>query len=376
MDDPEPPIYSAEQLPALRRNLIQWQRHQGVRYMELMVAGGFQALTPNARTPAEAAEALISEEVARLGAAELFYAGDSVVDLVLGAAPSMPLFAPRPWDFPAPTGMILFGKPLVYREIFDKEIELAAQLGFDPEVATGGNPQVEIVAAAWGPWSPQTGHPVWMRGQKFEGIRQWDPAGGVWITFYAHPRNRNSADTLKLSPAQRARLFTATPPLNQETEVSFAFAPAEGDPFPPGLTAGDYVLKPNEQSPGTAWVRVLLAVFGLLKQENLTETSQEALTRAERKRHERDGLPAPKAVHLIRLRGRRDHGGPAAGESGGHLTKRFPVGPFWRQQWYPSARVHRPLLIPQYWKGPEDAPVTGAERVRVFPAPQPPPPPV
>lgn len=374
MDDPEPPIYTAEQLPVLRRNLIQWHRHQGPQFMELMVAGGHQALVPGAVTAAEAAEALIGEEIARLERAELFYAGGGVVDLVLGAAPSMPLFAPKPWDFPAPAGMILFGKPLAHREIFDREIKLAEQLGFDPVVATGGYPDVEVVAAAWGPWSPQTGHPAWMRKQKYEGVRHWDAAGGVWITFYAHPRNRASADTLKLSEQRRVRLFAATPPLNQETEVAFAFAPDEGEPFPAGFTAEDYILNPDEQTPATAWVRVLLAVFGLLKQENLTETADEVVPRAERKRHERDGLPAPKAVHLIRLRGRRDHGGAAGGESGGHLTKRFPVGPFWRQQWYPSAKVHRPKLIPQYWKGPEDAPVTGAERVRVFPTPQPPPP--
>jgi hypothetical protein len=35
----------------------------------------------------------------------------------------------------------------------------------------------------------------------------------------------------------------------------------------------------------------------------------------------------------------------------------------WRQQWYPSRNVHRPIWITPHIKGPEGAPLLGGERV-------------
>lgn len=357
--------YDADQLPRIRRELLDWQRTQGAFWMHQMIAVGQQSILPNAATQAEQARVLATEEAGRLEAAELFYAGADVVDLVSAAAPSMPLFAPRPWDFPAPAGMILFGKPLVSRPIYDHERELAKNLGLDTRVM--GDGEYQVVAAVWGPWSPQTADPAWLRGSKPGAVRQWEPAGGIWMTFYT--ARQDLADLAHLKPAARARLAAMTGPLNQENEVAFALQPEPGE-VPEGFTAEDYLI-PDTEGSVTPWARAALAVFQLMRQERITERSSQHVPRAEQKRYTRAGLIPPGKVHLVKLRGRAARGTATPGASGRGLSVRFPVGPFWRNQWFPSQQVHRPILIAQFFKGPEDAPFVGADRVRIIAAPPP-----
>jgi hypothetical protein len=113
----------------------------------------------------------------------------------------------------------------------------------------------------------------------------------------------------------------------------------------------------------------VLSAFQVALQANLTETEQIPTPRAERRRTERLKLPKPiptREIQIVRLRPRpKRHESPAPGRTGtgGSHSVRYPVRPFWREQWVPSLGDHRPRLIASHWRGPEDAPIQGAERV-------------
>lgn len=84
----------------------------------------------------------------------------------------------------------------------------------------------------------------------------------------------------------------------------------------------------------------------------------------------RRSLPANyHGEHFIReivLRSYAKHESHGDTEEGGHLTARHIVRGHWRNQWYPSRDVHKPLWIEAYIKGPEGTPLRdGTQLVKV-----------
>lgn len=92
----------------------------------------------------------------------------------------------------------------------------------------------------------------------------------------------------------------------------------------------------------------------------------------------RTGLPAPKnkaarkrtaavqrdldALRMIELRAGTDHAAAYTGTTSAY-RHRWMVRGHWRQQWYPSLGLHRPVHIAPYLKGPADAPLLTGEKV-------------
>jgi hypothetical protein len=68
---------------------------------------------------------------------------------------------------------------------------------------------------------------------------------------------------------------------------------------------------------------------------------------------------------IVRLR--REAGDEPPGEENGeaNYSHRFIVSGHWRNQWYPSEKLHRQIWISPYVKGPEDKPLIVRPR-RVF----------
>lgn len=364
---------AAADVPRLRRECAEWTARRGAEMNELMIGYGRGTLVPTVLGPALAAEALAAEEAARLGAAELFYAGPDVVELVNAAAPSMPEFAPRAWDLPAPCGLIVFGAPLATRGPTPEE-ELFAELHGAPQTVLQDIQTTEVIAAGWGPWDPTVPH--WATSLTQQGkqahLRQPHGGGWVWMSFYTLPGEAAKAQILEAIAAARTAAARAQATaaldfhgrgLTNENEFAFALCP---DEFAEGTTEDDYKL-PDAEGTLSVWARAVLATFQLMRQPKITTTADEPIARPERRAHVRARIPEPSAVHTVTLRGRpAEPHAPAADGTGRTLSVRFPVGPFWRNQWYPSQQTHRPKLIPQYMKGPADAPVVGAERVRII----------
>lgn len=106
--------------------------------------------------------------------------------------------------------------------------------------------------------------------------------------------------------------------------------------------------------------RTIRAIW-LLMQQPLALTSEVQADRPARKRLHRMGQDAP-AVRVIELR-RPKHSGSEPGESGRNYVHRWITRGHWRQQWYATRQVHRPVWIAPHVKGPEGAPMIGGEKV-------------
>jgi len=106
----------------------------------------------------------------------------------------------------------------------------------------------------------------------------------------------------------------------------------------------------------------MMALFRLIQQGNIMD---EARTKAPRHlvdRAKKLGQPKPKAVRVISLR-RREGSGRSNGATDRTYFHQWYVRGHWRNQWYPSRGVHRPVWISPHLKGPDDAPVLTGTKV-------------
>jgi hypothetical protein len=114
--------------------------------------------------------------------------------------------------------------------------------------------------------------------------------------------------------------------------------------------------------------RRLAALWLLLSQPGMVSMSVSSGSRGERRRAQRGGSAAPD-VAIIDIA--RRHASATAADvgppTGRHHHVRYPVSGHWRQQAYGEARAYRrPTWIAAHWRGPDDAPISNVEHVRVF----------
>lgn len=108
-----------------------------------------------------------------------------------------------------------------------------------------------------------------------------------------------------------------------------------------------------------AWARLFIKSVWLLMRQPLAAQEDVEYDRAARKRLARKAIE-PRPVRVITLR-RPASSGP--GDSDREYHHQWIVRGHWRQQWYPSREVHRPVWIAPHIKGPEGAPLLGGEKV-------------
>lgn len=102
------------------------------------------------------------------------------------------------------------------------------------------------------------------------------------------------------------------------------------------------------------WWRVVQTTLRLM-QQRIAHRASATPDRAARREGNRRGFHERDVV-VVRLRRERgEHKEPTGEEA--NYSHRFIVGGHWRNQWYPSAHVHRQIWISPYVKGPEDLPL-------------------
>lgn len=258
----------------------------------------------------------------------LFLADEDMVDLLDTAAPSMPDQELAITDFIAPDGFVFCAKPLPDR--------------------SGVPPEVPIRALSWA-YLPADS-PL---------LDASPPGEAVLITAYVDlaevARARGLLDgDFQIAPNMPRYIANATVVWTVGSLIGQVFGgvPPEG-PYTPGF-----------------YQRVLAAFWTLAQQPKMTSTIEQPPGRpADQRRYKRAGIANPTApVHVVRLHHRapETQTGPAGAtgaESGRKVGVRFPVRGFWRRQWYASVQQHRHIWIDPHWRGPEDAPVVGGERV-------------
>lgn len=359
-----PDTFHPGDVPALRRELLDWLGDgRGLRFHALMShsAGsmmGLPHLDGHPHVMRTYAEMVVAHETRTLRAADLYYVTPEMTELVRAAAADLPAFAPDPDDFPTPSGLIVFGTPLVS---YQRPEHTAAVV--DGRIVTGLAPgadheEIGVSACTWGP---------------FNAAGKW-ARGGVWMSFY-----RNRAEMLANILDERIRdgIRADNPRLVPDNEygIQYPTSDEQRDRLEQELAAKD---APAWTS---YWAKHLMATLLLMRQP-LVYQRTEPVRRGLRRQLERAGYPSG-GIRILDARPRRyttvprdaepdTPTGPEETEPGGtrKISVRFPVRGFWRNQWYPSRGVHRPRWIDPHWRGPEDAPIVHPERVRVL-RPQP-----
>ncbi|MFI9558839.1 hypothetical protein [Nonomuraea endophytica] len=353
--------FEAADVPALRRDLLAWVRDgRGHAFHSLMSlnAGtlfGRPDLDGHRGLMRSYAGMLCAQEARTLAEAELYYVTGEMTAIVHAAAETMPAFAPSADDFPTTSGFIVFQQPL----LTCRRPEHTAAVFINGRLAVDARDKpyedVDIIACSWGPWNAGG---------------QWTH-GGVFMSFY---RDRRAVLEGLVDDRLAAGLRSDYAPLVPDNEYGIAFDPARRAQLEQELTEHDNLDYTSH------WAKRLLTTLLLMRQPLIYQRT-EPIRRGLRRQLERAGQPT-RDILILDARPRRyettatpsapgEQGHGQADESapdvqGRKLAVRVPVRGFWRNQWYPSRQVHRPLWIDPHWRGPEDAPIVHPERVRVL----------
>ena len=312
-------------LPLLRDEVRADVREWGPATFAAAIKAGRQDCRP-LLPDHEAAELLASDEMNRLESADLYFVSSPMVQLARVAAEAMPELTVMPEDLPSEHGFIFFQEPI-------GTVDYGEEMGL-----TQRSP---IVGASWGIWH--------------DAPAQW-PHGGIWVTWYADRdamvrASGMTASQERLVRGRRSRLI-------QDNGSQIPFYP---EPLPVSTSDGvqSYREAIEDGRSLLEWVGILKTVWVLMGQ---TVASVEAAKydRAARRRIQQKGKEPP-PVRVISLR--RPVGASAEGESDREYHHQWIVKGHWRQQYYPSRGVHRPVWIAPHIKGPEGAPMLGGEKV-------------
>jgi hypothetical protein len=303
------PPFRPVDLPELRREMAHWADSA---YAESWWHGFNEERRSRPRSPDEPepperhglAGAVIAE-------ADLFYVEADMTELAKHASESFPDFTLTPEDLPSDYGVLYSPEPL-WR--------------FDRDAVHG---------VAWGPLHPDL----------------WE-ISGIGVVYLLHRDDMIVADGIT-DPTQQAWIRQSLPQLHIRGGMSVW---EYGDPALEDLE--DIKRRGLPTSPAM----IVKAAWVLMQQEGLARESEVELDRMSKKRLRRNGGDPEAKVRLITLR-RPTKPASERGMSERDYQHQWVVRGHWRQQWYPSRNVHRPIWITPHIKGPEGAPLLGGERV-------------
>lgn len=260
---------------------------------------------------------IVAAERKRVGLAELYYVSEDMTALASIAGRTLPGYLLQREDLPSDFGIIYFAGDAIGKSWGDQGEE------------------ANLCAFAWGVLPPQ----------------ETFPRGAVWISSYTLgvEVDQTAVVSGRITSEQADMLRTMLPRWRYDNEFLWLFG-EEAE-----LTGEDF-----EGSALDEWGRTIRAAWTLMQQP-ITTTAPEPVDRHTRKRAEREQVDLA-AVRVVRLR----HASSADAqrmETDREYRHRWIVKGHWRQQWYPTRKVHRPVWISPHIKGPEDAPILGTEKV-------------
>ena len=131
----------------------------------------------------------------------------------------------------------------------------------------------------------------------------------------------------------------------------------------PLLVAHDLVHTKGEGDVDAQWVTYIRVLHRLMS-ERIVTSNRYRPSRPARREAQRRGMPDVRDVVVVELRRVSVSKDEEPGEA--HYSHRFMVRGHWRNQWYPSLKVHRQKWVHGYVKGPEDQELVLKERVWVW----------
>jgi hypothetical protein len=331
---PEP-----KQLPELRGKLASWLAERGSGfYLEVLLTGSQQVRPPGPL--ATSASRLADQERRRVADSDLYWVSAEMTELALHAGRQLSRYELYAHDLPSRSGFMVFQTPLATTD--------------------SHGIQVEIVAVSWGIIEAAQ-LPLLARDRLLE-VPVGDDwhQGAVWFTFYSHPQSVVETTLRRYGADAEVTWLCDVGPFMPDNELLWAL---------------DQLAEPGGEDNTSAWGTTVVAAW-LLMQQPLTTHSTQRPPRPARRRLQRAGLPTGD-VQLLHVR-RPDRRAPAAphaeegsdtgGEAGGRqYSVRWWVGGHWRR--YHTGPGRQRLVrrwIDPYLAGPDDKPVQGTERVKVW----------
>jgi hypothetical protein len=268
--------------------------------------------------------ALLRMEESKLLCADPIFVESEFCDLVESARKTFKPEPIHPQDFMTPQGFMYFQRPL----------SLSSRNPENPVLLTG---------ASWTPmyFTDREGN----HGRVYEGednpyrgfnAGEHESLAGVALTLYGL-----TIDGVEVEYAGRRIVFPKVIP------VHFT-------PWYFGMTfEGNEVDAHGTPTAAREWW-ITLQVALRLMQQTITVHSEAPVDRATRRRAQRLGFK-PREIVVVRLR--RPKHQPTDTERSVAWSHRWVVHGFWRNQWFPSLKIHRQIYINDYIKGPDDMPL-------------------
>lgn len=278
--------------------------------------------------------------------AQLIHVTHAMTDVIESAATNVPEdYVLQQSDVPTPVGLVVFERPIWGRGYMEA-IEWREQGDQDAVEQV----DIRVDALMWGmvrlPPSNESG--MWWTD---EDVREMGRVSlGIAAFRYMHPDHDDETAKRFFSSMEKRPVWMPLGrtdwPLGERLDL----------PTHAGLGEKLWETMMDDR-------RIALSLWSIIQQKLLVEQTVVHADRPARKRLERKNHPTSpvQVIHLRRpeYRPQQDHEA-----TGRHVTKRFPVRPFWRMQAYgPNHSLRRLQLIPPHWRGPVDGEVIHTERI-------------
>lgn len=360
--------FQPKELPEVRREMVRWMRESAPRFfLNTHLRGSKYYLLPELRKlPVDQAIYRLAQNLADVLHDSRLYSVTPEMTF-LAAKTVSPNFHLTMDMLPAPRGFLLWQTPIGSAEETQRMQLLLDEHG-------------DILSASLYEWLSGMGtEAIPVLGCSWE-LREEDDE--VMVIFYSsrngmlHKMGGGSVEyeteaRKLLSPVifEREQLL----PLNQDLGWFTAesgprlelTAAANPDDVPPSMRE-DVILRNKNVLPMMDQMTKTLVATWMLMGMKFTKKEVQLPDRAARKRMRREGASEGQinaGVQVVKLGGPLRTQKPREGEPSYRWKKRRIVGPFVRNQWYPSEETHKPKLIEPYIAGPEGAPIGNAEKV-------------
>lgn len=264
---------------------------------------------------------------------QLVYVTPDLVDVVTEAADAAPDdLTLEPGDLPAPSGLVVFGKPV---------------WGTDAGPETPGQP-VRVDAILWGNALLPAFNADWNDPK----VAYTVPAMSIGALRLID-RDQDDRLAAEWNGAIRSSVLPVWVPLGR-SDWPYTRPLAEQHRTDLPDTAHASMVEDR---------RLMAALFATLNQRRLVDVETLEPTKAQVKKARKYRRPELRPVIVVHLR-RTEHR-PVESVEGRRVGVRFPVRPFYRRQPVgPRGEGRRKIvLVPGHWRGPVDGPVVHAERV-------------
>lgn len=305
----------------LALDLLRYYQHgQGTDYAEEVVRQVFVSEGYTPRTYLDGSGRLMHTDIC---AGDVYAVTSDIVDVLEQAAPSMPQFTLQESDLPSRTGFILLERPVLLHDRHGRPLILKA---FGWSLAYIANLREEDI-------------------RNFTKIVGHEPPSQLiaWLAWTDPRDNRDQLNDMYEEFLRRPDF--ARPPGDLMSVVGGVWG--IGEEVPP---LGDFV-------------PIALAFLRFIAEPWMDFRAIEP-DRPRRKRAARVHRDRTPTLHVVQLRRSGTTHQRASELGGSHLDwdHRWLVRTHWRNQWYPSIQQHRPKLILEHIKGPEDKPLIIREK--------------